>query len=156
MITLEEFTARPYPIIVSEKQSKICIFVPKLHLFAESDSLQSAYQALNNEKIAFYNRLSNIDSLHLIPELLDEPQFLKRLDLQKIIVERGISFVLTLVFWILILSIVGHQINKAGSKLNEAFVPVTPEKQQERMLNFKAKLDVVSPYWKEIKKALNE
>jgi len=156
MSNLQDFIQRPYPIVVRESQSKVYLFVPKLHIFVESDTLQSAYELLKKEKASFYSRLEAIDSLHLVPELTDAPSLRKRIDIQKILVERLFSFGLTLVFWVLLLAIVGHQLTKTSFKIKEAFVPVTPEKSQERLTHFKEKLNVVAPYMKEIKKALNE
>lgn len=156
MRNLQDFINKPYPVVVRESQNKFCLYVPKLQIFVESDTLQSAYELLKKEKTSFYSRLEAIDSLHLIPELSDTPSLRQRIDIQKIFIERFFSFGMTLIFWLLILAIVGHQITKTSSKIQEAFVPVTAEKSQERLSHFKEKVNIAAPYLKEIKKAINE
>ena len=155
-LSLQDFVSKPYPLIIRENQNKFYIFIPKLHIFVESDTLQSAYDLCKKEKISFYNRLEFIESLHLIPPLSDVPTLRKRIDLQKIVIERFCSFVLTFVFWIFLLLIVGHQLNKSTVKINEALSPTGPEQSEKRLERFKEKIKVVAPYMREIKKAFNE
>ncbi len=155
-MSLEEFINRPYPVVVREVKGKICLFVPKLQLFVESDTLQSAFELCQAEKKSYYNRLLAIDSLHVIPTLTESVNIWKRLDLQKTLSERLISFFFTTVFWVVIILVAGHQVNKALGKMELAFVPVEEGRSEIRLERFKEKLKVAAPYIKEVKKTFNE
>lgn len=155
-MTIEDFMNRAYPVVVRQTGQKVCVYVLKLHIFVESDTLQSAFDICAKEKRVFYQRLEAIDSLHLIPSLNESTTFWSRIDLQKIAGERLISFVFTLLFWVIILSVAGHQVSKSVGKMNQAFMPAGDEKAEVRLERFKEKLKVVSPYIKEVKKVFNE
>ncbi len=155
-VNLDDFIGRAYPVIISQKNNRFHLFIPKLSLFVESDTLQEAFDLSVSEKKAYYERLAAIDSLHLIPSVDGNISFKDRIDLTKIFSERIVSFLLTLIFWVLIVLLAGHQINKAIRKMNESLGPTTPEQKEERLERFKEKLQVVAPYIKEVKKVFNE
>lgn len=155
-LNLNDFIERAYPVIISQKSGKFQLFIPKLSLFAESDTLQGVYDLSVSEKRSYYERLAAIDSLHLIPTIDNTIRFKDRVDLIKIFSERLVSFFLTLIFWVLIILLIGHQANKAIRKMNESLGPTAPEQKEERLERFKEKLQVVAPYIKEVKKVFNE
>ena len=155
-MTCEEFLNLKYPIILNEKNGKFTVFVPQLSLFAEGESLQRAYDVLMSEKKAYYSRLEAVDSLHLIPKLSGSTTFWQRLDLQKIVFERLVSFSLTSLFWILFIFVFAHQVTKAIHKAEVAFLPAEEGKSEERFLRFQEKMKVISPYVKEFKKAFKD
>ena len=145
---------------MNEKNGKFTVFVPQLSLFAEGESLQRAYDVLMSEKRAYYSRLEAVDSLHLIPELQTSSHFWKRLDLQKVFVERSISFFFTTAFWVLLVLVATNQISRALTKsvdkLQTALMPVASEKSEERFQRFQEKMKVISPYVKEVKKVFKD
>jgi hypothetical protein len=156
IVKIEEFIQRPYPIIIRELDRKVCLFVPQLQIFVEAETVQNAYELLKKEKLAFYKRLEEIDSLHLISEFSNNGEVKQKNNFKNLFIERALSFVMTLAFWILLLALIGHQVKKTTAKIQEAFVPVSQEKSQERLLHFKEKINIAAPYLKEIKKAFNE
>ena len=155
-LSVQDFINRPYPVILGSICEQFYIYVPKLQIYVERATMQGAYDLYQKEKANFYNRLEAIGALHLIPPLNETLGLRKRIDLQKLLIDRGASFVLTVLFWVLLLGILGHKLNKASSKINEAFVPVSVERSDARLERFKVKLDIVAPYLREIKKAINE
>lgn len=154
--SLQDFLSTPYPIILSEKDKKFIIYVPKLQIYVEENSLDLAYEKYNKEKQSFYTRLEKIEALHLIPALNAESKILNRIEFKKVLIERFTSFIFTAIFWLLLLSVVIHQIGKGTNKVGEAFVPVEPAKQAERMQKFREKMDVLAPYIHEVKRVFNE
>lgn len=155
-ISLESFLNRTYPVIIKEINSKIILFVPKLNILVESNTLNEAYEIYKKEKVTFYNRLAHIEALHLIPSLSEKTNNYKQVEIKKILIERVISFFIVLIFLALISVIIGHKISKSTKKINEAFTPVTIERSDARLQRFKEKLTIAAPYIREIKKALNE
>jgi hypothetical protein len=57
---------------------------------------------------------------------------------------------------IVLILILGGQISNLSRKINLAFAPTSKEKNETRLQRFKDKLNVLSPYIKEIKKVYNE
>ncbi|PJB54582.1 MAG: hypothetical protein CO099_00765 [Bdellovibrio sp. CG_4_9_14_3_um_filter_39_7] len=72
------------------------------------------------------------------------------------VVERLVSFVFTLFFWIFLLAIISVQLKKGSVKIRDAFDGTSPEKNEARLMRFKENLKVATPYIKEVQKLLNE
>lgn len=156
IISLVDFKNRAYPILVQQSTESFNIFVPSLSIYIAAASATDAFYELDQEKIKYYKRLESFDSLHLIPELSRRSSFFRKEIIYKIIFEKIISFSLALVLSLLLLALVFHQLNKGAGKIKEAFVDVDSQKKEVRLLNFKEKLEMASPYIKEVKKVINE
>ena len=141
---------------MQESTDSFKIFVPKLNIFIEEKSAIEAFHSLNQEKENYYKRLERFDSLHLIPEINEQSSFLNNSKIFNIVFEKMVSFSLTLIFTLLVISVLVHELNKSSMKMKEAFVPVEAKRQEDRLLNFKEKLKAAAPYIQEIKKVLNE
>ena len=155
-MNIENFLNTPYPLIVNETTSKVFIFVPKLFIHVEGDSLAKTFELCRQEKVNFYKRLELVDALHLIPSASDFTPIKRRFVIQKIIIERAFSFLVALFFGLIFVVLIFLALNKAVKKLDSAFTPVSDEKKEVRLQRFKEKLHVASPYIKEIKKVFNE
>ncbi|PIP95872.1 MAG: hypothetical protein COW00_10850 [Bdellovibrio sp. CG12_big_fil_rev_8_21_14_0_65_39_13] len=157
LLSLDEFLSIPFPITIKETKGAIWLFVPKLNILVESNSLESAYALLKEQKVTFYQRFESIDGIDCIPRLNDfHRDFLQRIELSKVVVERLVSFVFTLFFWIFLLAIISVQLKKGSVKIRDAFDGTSPEKNEARLMRFKENLKVATPYIKEVQKLLNE
>ncbi len=127
-----------------------------MSIYIDAVNSDEAFIELEKEKVNYYKRLESIDCLHLIPDLTRTSTFFRKDNIIKIIFEKTISFLLALVLSLLLLAIFFHQLNKSIVKISEAFSPVESQKKEERLIKFKEKLDVLSPYIREVKKVINE
>ena len=156
ILSINEFKSRAYPVLVHQSSESFNLFVPSLSIYINATTPDEAFIELDKEKVKYYKRLENFDSLHLIPELTNKPSFFRKDKIIKIIFEKTISFLLALFLSLLLVAIVFHQLNKSIGKVSEAFNPVESQKKEERLDKFKEKLKVASPYIREIKKVINE
>lgn len=143
-------------MLVQQSTESFKLFVPSLSLFIDAATPDEAFIELEKEKDNYYKRLERFDSLHLIPDLKEKSNFFRKDKIAKIIFEKTISFFLALVLSVLMVAIVFHQLNKSIGKASEAFSPVESQKKEERLTKFKERLEIVSPYIREIKKVINE
>ncbi len=140
-----------FEVIIKERGGFFYLYLKEFNLIAKADSLENAH---SNLKSKFITHLVEIEEAGLTEKNHNHNSFIDKREIGRFVTHFSLA-TLIITFGLALLvaftsSVIKYHSHKAERKIETAFKPVEQDKQAERLDRFRAKINVLKPYVKEI------